>query len=555
MTERITRSQTITAVDAKIASESTHAFQEHSQPIKERSATLDDLVPEERTLCVIKGIRDIHTRLCVRFYRGVHRMSQKKAGNKKVGSLHKGQHSETFSIGDTVEFRTSTGEVGVAVIIALYELDLAQAAPEGLPFRWGGFKARLHRFQVAGKARINMYVQQRPYIPVRTMMVLGSSLFLLAQGEIYYYHCVDSVPTDLSSILRKCIVKPKVEEQLAATFSNTSPTKRVTSNHSPSKSRSLGLQGALSPLSKEASGVEDAAYVYYTNRSCHLASNSFYKINWPDFCADKCGVQGDCEGSQWQLDPKKDAKGHKIVRNWNNDIDETSSTGSDDSDGEYDKNREQDSQDMEGSEGSDEEDTGMGVPEVESSGESEEDSDDGPTHRTRLLKMQSKKRKRNVDDHDDPFKTPSKRLRRSGGVGPTPHSKAALRKRRNLRFKVRPPTATTQDNTTLQSLPADPYLRAMHTLHVGERPDTLPCRDEEYVAILEAVLDLLQETSGGCICEYNPWNFWREAKLCLDISGVPGTGKTATVHTIIRELKNMAKNSVGKGSLVNRLRF
>ena len=26
---------------------------------------------------------------------------------------------------------------------------------------------------------------------------------------------------------------------------------------------------------------------------------------------------------------------------------------------------------------------------------------------------------------------------------------------------------------------------------------------------------------------------------CLDISGVPGTGKTATVHTVIRELKRM----------------
>jgi len=30
----------------------------------------------------------------------------------------------------------------------------------------------------------------------------------------------------------------------------------------------------------------------------------------------------------------------------------------------------------------------------------------------------------------------------------------------------------------------------------------------------------------------------------LDISGVPGTGKTATVHTVIRELKRMAKSNV-----------
>jgi hypothetical protein len=165
MTERITRSQTITAIDAKIASESTHVFQDHSQPIKERSAAFDDFVAEERTLCLIKEIkpRDIPTRLCVRFYRSVHRMSKKKAGNKKAGNLHNGPHSETFSIGDTVEFRTITGEAGVAVIIALYELDLAEDAHERLPFRWGRFKARLHRFQVAGKTRINMHVQQRPY--------------------------------------------------------------------------------------------------------------------------------------------------------------------------------------------------------------------------------------------------------------------------------------------------------------------------------------------------------------------------------------------------------
>jgi Cdc6-like AAA superfamily ATPase len=50
-------------------------------------------------------------------------------------------------------------------------------------------------------------------------------------------------------------------------------------------------------------------------------------------------------------------------------------------------------------------------------------------------------------------------------------------------------------------------------------------------------------------------DFLAKAQLCIDISGVPGTGKTATVHTIIRELKSMAENSVRKGHLVNRLLF
>ena len=32
--------------------------------------------------------------------------------------------------------------------------------------------------------------------------------------------------------------------------------------------------------------------------------------------------------------------------------------------------------------------------------------------------------------------------------------------------------------------------------------------------------------------------------MSSDISGVPGTGKTATVHTVVKELKRMAENNV-----------
>ena len=32
--------------------------------------------------------------------------------------------------------------------------------------------------------------------------------------------------------------------------------------------------------------------------------------------------------------------------------------------------------------------------------------------------------------------------------------------------------------------------------------------------------------------------------LSTDISGVPGTGKTATVHAVVRELKRMAEQNV-----------
>jgi len=93
---------------------------------------------------------------------------------------------------------------------------------------------------------------------------------------------------------------------------------------------------------------------------------------------------------------------------------------------------------------------------------------------------------------------------------PTPHSKAALRARRQKgkgkstakrhNFTICPPRATT-DYAQLRNLPPDPLLRAMHVLHVGARPDALPCREDEYVEVMGAILGLVEEGSGGCVCE------------------------------------------------------
>lgn len=165
----------------------------------------------------------------------------------------------------------------------------------------------------------------------------------------------------------------------------------------------------------------------------------------------------------------------------------------------------------------------------------------------------SKKRKRDKTSTS----TPRKRKRTGALVEITPYSKVALAKRSKhtvssskrkslVTFPVRYPAQSLDFQASMVHIPRNPWLRSMHALHVGSRPNALPCREEEYARVLKCVGELLEEGSGGCICELVCFVFCYglQQRTRSDISGVPGTGKTATVHTVIRELKRMAQNNV-----------
>jgi origin recognition complex subunit 1 len=57
-------------------------------------------------------------------------------------------------------------------------------------------------------------------------------------------------------------------------------------------------------------------------------------------------------------------------------------------------------------------------------------------------------------------------------------------------------------SSSTQPLPQDPYLRALHLLHVGATPDTLPCREEQYADVLVKIEGVIEGGGGGCVCAF-----------------------------------------------------
>ncbi|KAF8938108.1 Origin recognition complex, subunit 1 [Haplosporangium gracile] len=85
-------------------------------------------------------------------------------------------------------------------------------------------------------------------------------------------------------------------------------------------------------------------------------------------------------------------------------------------------------------------------------------------------------------------------------------------------------TPTTQRSISATA-PKTDFEHARNRLHVKAVPDSLPCREDEFLEIQEHLESAIEDGTGSCIY----------------ISGVPGTGKTATVHEVIRSLQAKAE--------------
>ncbi|KAJ7497064.1 P-loop containing nucleoside triphosphate hydrolase protein [Mycena latifolia] len=401
----------------------------------------------------------------------------------------RGTSPTTFSVGDTVAIETQAmykcdKKPSIAVIVAMWELVPENRDTDEDSEEDTGIMVRIHWFL-------------RPS-ELAAIRVKRDHL----ENEIYYSLASSDVFSS-SSIGSRCIVSDEMPRSVAAKAA-VSPKKRWVYADSQKK---LGT--------------------FYCRVAVDARRGLYYDFNWRALHKDALGSEDDPwgTGDRWNVDPvekrqempprkkqkldapvqpKRDAPKHvKRVT--------------------IDSKTQEDPEDSEDTDYADQADS-----------DDEDEDDHLPTLDDNSDSSPSDADEDAYSDIDEP-KTPSKSRKRGRNLAhPTPHSKAALARRArgagSASPRKRAKLAVRSNNAALgydsmAHLPQDPWLRAMHVLHVGSRPDALPCREDEFDRVLGSVSDILEEGSGGCVY----------------ISGVPGTGKTATVHAVVRELKRMAE--------------
>ncbi|KAJ7986269.1 hypothetical protein DPEC_G00338190 [Dallia pectoralis] len=139
-----------------------------------------------------------------------------------------------------------------------------------------------------------------------------------------------------------------------------------------------------------------------------------------------------------------------------------------------------------------------------SSDEEKEDMEASESEETVTKSSRRRPRKASYTPARTPRKTPSKKVTPS-----TPRT-------------PRHATPSIPSRTLPARKPGNILEEARARLHVSSVPESLPCREQEFQDIYNFVESKVLDGTGGC----------------MYISGVPGTGKTATVHEVIRCLQH-----------------
>ncbi|KAJ3081588.1 Origin recognition complex, subunit 1, partial [Quaeritorhiza haematococci] len=132
------------------------------------------------------------------------------------------------------------------------------------------------------------------------------------------------------------------------------------------------------------------------------------------------------------------------------------------------------------------------------------------------------------DEEDEETTTkPRSRGKRQPPKSKTPKRKPAARQasvRKSGRKRKREPDSEAEDETQelmFISPSQSKYDLIRRNLHASVEPKHLPCREDEYAEIYGTLQSAIS-TKEGC---------------CIYIAGMPGTGKTATVHRVVRALQ------------------
>ncbi|XP_054915351.1 origin recognition complex subunit 1 [Poeciliopsis prolifica] len=146
------------------------------------------------------------------------------------------------------------------------------------------------------------------------------------------------------------------------------------------------------------------------------------------------------------------------------------------------------------------------VPKELQSGDEEEEDEELEVKKSRRSSSSAPTRTERRTSARTPRKTP----RKAGPITPRTHRHAA-------------PSIPTRTQPARR--PANVLEEARARLHVSAVPESLPCREQEFQDIYSFVESKVLDGTGGC----------------MYVSGVPGTGKTATVQEVMRCLQQAAE--------------